>query len=204
MPLPSVHSETRHAGPLTLTHPSTPAFCNGHPRVPHAHPSRRQNQLAALLSTGSGGFSRIRCALSSRSRRRRLCRAISIPSAWHRGGDSRLAREMVYGSSVCAAHEAGEMGKLKALQHGTAASSASGSDEGASRQIGHAATAGTSNSGVTSPRRARGATSATDTGTGRCSRGVCHQARVGQRGCPVRSSGKRGKKAPKGHGTTCV
>ena len=51
---------------------------------------------------------------------------------------------------------------MKALQHGNAVSSASGSDEGARRQIGHAATAETSNSGVTSPRKAHGAASGTD------------------------------------------
>ena len=92
------------------------------------------------------------------------------------------------------------------MQHGKAVSSASGSDEGARRQMGHAATGmgGASNSGVTSPRKARGAASAADTGAGGAQGLSGHQAREGQRGCPVRSLGKRVKKAAKEHGATCV
>ena len=71
---------------------------------------------------------------------------------------------------------------VKALQRGNAVSSASGSDEGARRQIGHAATAGTSNSGVTSPRKAHGAASGTDESVEEGRRG---------RGCPARSMGQK-------------
>ena len=104
-----------------------------------------------------------------------------------------------FGHVPCAcAHRTRQARCVKALQHGKTVSSASGSDEGARRQIGHAATTGAANSGVTSPRRAPGAAPATDTGTTGRSREVWCRSSCGAEGLSGTVSAEAGEEGGEG------